>query len=180
MGKLNLFNPKQLVMILLSVLLTLMPVELVRAASISVELSPNMQAVLLSKILLHEKHYRNNESVRVFVLNEPKIAQSFAKLIGNSQEHINIAKVVRGPEVPEEKYDLIYFNQASQLEKVVAYAKRHGIIAVTGNRELVKKGVTLGTGAESGRPHFYLNLSASFATDLEWEQKVLTIVKVYR
>lgn len=166
--------------VLLSVLLCIAPSGLLSASSFSVELSPNMQAVLLSKILLHEKQYRKQGAVRIFVLNEPKIARSFSKLIGNSQEHIDILEVVRGNQVPEQKFDLIYFNQAIYLEQVIAYAKQHNIVAVTGSRELVKKGVTLGTGAEQGRPHFYLNLSASFATDLEWEQKVLSIVKVFR
>ena len=146
----------------------------------NIALSPNMQVVLLSKILLHEKQYREQGSVRVFVLGDPQIAQSFSNLMTNSSKHIRISEVASGDSIPEQKYDLIYSNQNDMLPQVLAYAKEHSIVSVTGDRELVKKGVTLGTGAEQGRPHFYLNLSASFATDLEWEQKVLMIVKVYR
>ena len=149
-------------------------------ASSAISLSPNMQAVLLSKILLHERHYRRQQDIRVFVLSEPRIAMAFNKLIGSNTEHIRIVEVAAGDSLPSDKYDVIYFNHTEYLQDVIAYGKQHGVVTATGNPKLVEKGVTLGTGTEKGRPRFYLNLRASFATDLEWEQKVLNIVKVYR
>ena len=82
--------------------------------------------------------------------------------------------------MPEQKYDLIYFNDEKLLPQVLAYGKKHNIVVATGNTDLVEQGVTIGVGIDKGKPHFYLNLRASFAADLQWEQRVLSIVKVFR
>lgn len=158
---------------------TVLPVTQVFAAT-DISLSPNMQAVLLSKILLHERRYRSRQNIKVFVLGDQSIALAFKQLIGKSSEHIQIAHVALGDVLPEQKYDVVYFNDKKYLADVVAYGKKNSIISVTGIPRLVEKGATLGTGTDKGRPRFYLNLRTSFATDLEWDQKVLNIVKVYR
>ena len=156
--------------------LTTLPVR----AATDISLSPNMQATLLSKILLHERQYRRQQTISVFVLGDPQIALAFKQLIGKETEHIKIASVSIGDTLPQQKYDVVYFNDEQYLADVIAYGKNNSIVTATGIPKLVEKGVTLGTGTEKGRPRFYLNLRTSFATDLEWDQKVLNIVKVYR
>ena len=71
-------------------------------------LSPNLQAVLLSKILLYERQYRLRDDIKVFVVDDRKIALAFTKLIGGSDEWVKITQVDSGAAVPEQKYDLIY------------------------------------------------------------------------
>ena len=46
-------------------------------ANAEMALSPNMQAVLLSKILLYERRFSRQDGVKVFVLGDPQIALAF-------------------------------------------------------------------------------------------------------
>ena len=165
---------------MLVLLCALMLITLPARANAEMSLSPNMQAVLLSKILLYERRFSRQDGVRVFVLGDPQIALAFKQLIGKESEHIQISQVKMGDTIPSEKFDVVYFNDKKYLADVIAYGKEKGIVTVTGVPKFVEKGATLGTGTENGRPSFYLNLRTSFATDLEWDQKVLNIVKVYR
>ena len=111
--------------------------------SSAVSLSANMQAVLLSKILLHERHYRRQSNIKIYVLAEPKIALAFSKLIGKTAEHISITEVDIGDTLPDKKYDVIYFNDKKYLKQVIAYGKRYSVVTVTGTPKFVEKGVTL-------------------------------------
>ncbi len=150
----------------------------VKAASLP--LSANLQAVLLAKILMYEKTYKNSSGVSVYVVNAPPISEAFSKLIGESTDHIGIKTVLSGDNLPEERYDLIYLNDLSLVAEAKKYASKHRSVLVTGKKQLVEEGITLGTSAENGRPKFYLNLTASFSADLDWEPKVLSIVGTFR
>lgn len=146
----------------------------------SMSLSPNLQVVLLAKILMYEKNYRRNGSVSVYVVDAPKVADAFAKLIGETTGHIDINSVDSGSRLPDKKYDLIYINDLKHIEAAKLYADKYRSVLVTGKKSLVQKGVTLGTSAEQGRPRFYLNLTSSFSADLDWEPKILAIVGTFR
>lgn len=150
----------------------------VRASTLP--LSPNLQAVLLAKILMYEKKFKKSGAVSVYVINAPLVAEAFSRLIGETGGHINIKLVKFGKGIPDEKFDLVYFNDIRFLAEAKKYATRHHSVLVTGKKKLVEKGVTLGTSAEKGRPQFYLNLTASFSIDLDWEPKVLKIVGTFR
>ncbi len=165
--------------------LTLLPVLLVTvmalpALAMPMSLSPNLQVVLLAKILMYEKNYRKSGSVSVYVVDAPKVAEAFNKLIGETSGHIEISAVASGHELPEKKYDLVYINDLQHVEAAMKYAQKHRSVLVTGKKSLVQKGVTLGTSAENGRPRFYLNLTSSFSADLDWEPKILAIVGTFR
>lgn len=152
----------------------------VRAHAVSMSLSPNLQVVLLAKILMYEKNYRRNGSVSVYVVGAPKVAEAFTKLIGETTGHIDINAVDSGEKVPNKRYDLLYINDIKHINEAKAYAEKHRSVLVTGKKSLVEKGITLGTSAENGRPRFYLNLTSSFSADLDWEPKILAIVGTYR
>lgn len=143
-------------------------------------LSPNLQAVLLAKILMYEKSYKKTGTMNVYVIDTPAVAEAFSRLIGETTGHIDIKSVKTGKGLPDEKFDLIYFNDIKYLSAAKAYATKYRAVLVTGKKKLVEKGVTLGTGAEQGRPRFYLNLTASFSADLDWEPKILSIVGTFR
>ena len=150
------------------------------ARASSLPLSPNLQAVLLAKILMYEKKFKKSAQISVYVINAPLVAEAFSRLIGETNGHINIKLVKSGKSIPVERYDLVYFNDIRFLAEAKKYATRHISVLVTGKKRLVEKGVTLGTSAEKGRPQFYLNLTASFSVDLDWEPKVLKIVGTFR
>lgn len=150
------------------------------AFSASLPLSANLQAVLLTKILMYEKSYKESAGVSVYVVNSPLMSEAFSKLIGESSGHIGIKSVYSGDVLPDKRYDLIYLNELALVDEAKAYASKHRAVLVTGKKKLVEKGITLGTSAENGRPKFYLNLTASFSADLNWEPKVLTIVGTFR
>lgn len=150
------------------------------ATPASLPLSPNLQAVLLAKILMYEKNFKTAEGVSVYVVESEKMHTAFQKLIGGNDDHIGIARVDFGEALPVKRYDLIYFNDIKLVANAKKYAAKHRSVLLTGRKLLVEKGVTLGTSAENGRPKFYLNLTASFSADLDWEPKVLSIVGTYR
>lgn len=150
------------------------------ARSAALPLSANLQAVLLAKILMYEKNYKESTGVSVYVVDSPLISEAFSKLIGESAGHIGIKSVFSGHTMPQERYDLIYLNDASMVDEAKKYASKYRSVLVTGKKQLVEKGITLGTSAEDGRPKFYLNLTASFSADLDWEPRVLTIVGTFR
>ena len=147
---------------------------------LALSLSPNLQVVLLAKILMYEKNYKRSGAVTVYVLDAPEVADAFARLVGDSAKHISIKSVDAGESLPPDHYDLLYLNDFKHLEAAKVWAQKHRGVLVTGRKKLVKHGVTLGTGAEQGRPRFYLNLTASFAAELDWEPRVLTIVGTFR
>lgn len=149
-------------------------------AAPSMSLSPNLQVVLLAKILMYEKNYRRSGSVSVYVVDAPEVAEAFTKLIGETTGHIDINAVDSGSTLPDKKYDLIYINDQRYVEQAKIYADKYRSVLVTGKKSLVQKGITLGTSAEKGRPRFYLNLTSSFSADLDWEPKILAIVGTFR
>jgi hypothetical protein len=142
-------------------------------------LSANLQAVLLAKILMYEKSYKASSGVSVYVVNSLPISEAFSKLIGESADHIGIKSVYSGSVLPQKRYDLIYLNDLSMVDEAKKYASKYRSVLITGKKELVERGVTLGTSAENGRPKFYLNLTASFSAELDWEPKILTIVGTF-
>lgn len=152
----------------------------VTAYAVPMSLSPNLQVVMLAKILMYEKNYRRSGSATVYVIAAPKVADAFSKLIGETSGHIDIKAVGSGEMLPEQRFDLIYVNDLKYVAKAKAYAEKYGSVLVTGKKSLVEKGITLGTSAEKGRPRFYLNLTSSFSADLDWEPKILAIVATFR
>ncbi|WP_111978264.1 YfiR/HmsC family protein [Algibacillus agarilyticus] len=144
----------------------------------AVELPDDLQAVLLSKLLPYEQSIvQQSQDLNIFIINSPGIFQAFSRLKTNS--NIKFSKIKQGDTLPEEHYQLIYLNDEKNLAGAMQYAREHNAIIATGQVELVKKGATIGTGTEKGKPKFYLNLSSSFAAKLHWDPKVLKIVKTY-
>jgi hypothetical protein len=150
------------------------------AWSTPMSLSPNLQVVMVAKILMYEKNYKKSGAISVYVINAPKVSEAFIKLIGETSGHIDIKSVASGNTLPKKRYDLIYFNDIEFVAQAKAYANKYRAVLVTGKKLLVEKGVTLGTSAEQGRPQFYLNLTSSFSADLDWEPKILAIVGTFR
>ena len=88
---------------------------------------------------MYEKNYRRHGSVSVYVVNSPKVAEAFAKLIGETTGHIDINSVDSGKTLPDKKYDLIYLNDLKYVEDAKKYADKYRSVLVTGKKSLVQK-----------------------------------------
>jgi nitroimidazol reductase NimA-like FMN-containing flavoprotein (pyridoxamine 5'-phosphate oxidase superfamily) len=74
----------------------------------------------------------------------------------------------------------VYLNDPGLVAAAKKYAAKYRSVLVTGNKQLVENGLTLGTSVENGRAKFYLNLTTSFSAELNWEPRVLLIVGTFR
>jgi hypothetical protein len=91
------------------IIILLMPMPFAVRAS-TLPLSPNLQAVLLAKIFMYEKKFKKSAAISVYVINAPLVTEAFSRFIGETGGHINIKLVRSGKGIPDEKFDLVYFN----------------------------------------------------------------------
>ncbi len=149
---------------------------------IASELPASLQVVLLSKILNYEIKSSEKRQLSIYVLNNRDIYKEFNKLKKFEREKENTGTVIFetidiGKELPNKKYDFIYFDDDDFLAEAISYSYSYHSPLITGNANLVEKGATLGMGVEGGKPKFYLNESASEAVGLQWQPQILSIMK---
>nr|WP_281362605.1 YfiR/HmsC family protein [Marinifaba aquimaris] len=144
------------------------------------ELPHELQAVLLSKILIYERQLKEKSSLSVFVLDDASMFDAFSRLAQAQQSGVSFSNVVLGNKIPGKAFDLIYVNDNKRIKEAIDYANTHGVIIATGKANFVQKGITLGIGVEKGKPQFYLNLTTSLTSGLKWEQNILQVVKTFQ
>ncbi|OUL59106.1 hypothetical protein B1199_02175 [Pseudoalteromonas ulvae] len=148
--------------------------------SLSSELPSSLQVILVSKILSYEAKLSSKESISIYVLASPTIYQAFHKLKVKGYSEIKISNLEIGSNLPNSTFDLVYIADEAQIEAAVEYAIQNNALLISSNPKWVTQGVTLGLGAKEGRPKFYINLTTSTASGLQWDDKILSIAQTYR
>lgn len=149
--------------------------------SFSIELPSSLQVILISKLLVHEEQFGQKKKLSVYVINNEEIYQAFNKLNDvNTNNGVYFSEIGSGKELPQKHYDLVYLNETKLLPKAKDYVRRHRTALITGLPELVKQGITLGTGTIDGKPKFYLNITTSNQAGLSWQPKILSFVDIFK
>ena len=137
------------------------------------EAPAKIQAGIFFKLFSFNKNLSGD--VSVFVLNNEDLAAKLKKAIGKKIGASKLASVESGTSVPNKKYDIIYSSDATQLSAVIAYSRKNKSLSITGNPELVSKGITLGVGLLNKKPKILLNISSSKEEGINWNPAILKV-----
>ncbi len=144
------------------------------------DLPANLQVVLISKVLPYEISIKNKKKVSVFVLGSPSVYQAFHKFKQKGYGAVKIDELEIGPTLPESHFDVIYLADKSLIDKTIEYAANNKVLIVAPDIDWVEEGITLAMGVTDSRPKFYINLTTSVGSGLNWDNKILEIATIYR
>ncbi|MBN1980039.1 MAG: YfiR family protein [Chitinivibrionales bacterium] len=133
----------------------------------------NIQAAMFIKLLAFDKNL--NGSIVVWVIGEDGFAVELKKGVGKEVGAATLGDVKSGAGLPADKPQVIYVNDSKLIADVIAYTRANKILTITGNPELVAKGVTLGIGVSEGKPKILLNISSSKEEEIDWNPAILKI-----
>ncbi|MDP4985061.1 YfiR/HmsC family protein [Pseudoalteromonas tunicata] len=149
-------------------------------STLASELPASLQVILISKILSYEASLSKKEQVSIYIIASPEIYRSFYKLKTKGYSEIKIDKLEIGAQLPDPGFDLVYVADEKLIGQAIEYATANHALLISSHSSWVKKGITLGLGATDGRPKFYLNLTTSTASGLQWDDKILSIAQTVR
>jgi len=145
------------------------------------EAPPDVAAAMLVKVIAFESNVSKEKEVTIYVLDAPEVIGELKKGIGKPIGKSTLSAVDSGSVLPVNVPSLLYIGSEAHLDSAMQYTQAHQIPSVTGNPELVKKGVALGFGVGSdNKPKIFLNLSASVKEGLEWNPAILKIAKTVK
>lgn len=124
---------------------------------------------LIVRVLSYEATLANSESVSIYVLNAPEFAVELRKMIGRSVGKAKLERVDSGSDLPTTRYSAIYVNDASRIAEVLNYSRGQKVLSISGNPDLIGKGVAICIDSKGGRPQFTLNLTATKEENLAWD-----------
>lgn len=115
------------------------------------------------------------ESFTIHVVDTPKIAKEFKKLVGTKIGNATLTSVSTGSGPPENGARVIYIREMN--EEVLKYTKENGALSITGTPGLVEKGVTLGVGVLGNKTKILLNLTSTKAEGVVWNPAILRVAQ---
>lgn len=134
----------------------------------------NMQSALIIKLLPMYTNLGSKE-FKIHVIGAPDVAKELKASIGKSAGKAKLVAVTASDGVPSEKVDVIYVG--ADVAGGTGYAQSNGILSITGNPDLVEKGVTLSLTLENKKPRIILNLTSSKAEGIDWNPAILKVAK---
>lgn len=163
---------KQYSVLLISFLLILMSVNKSPADEYK-NLPYRVQSVVLLKTLAFNKNLSGN--ITLYVLDSEAFASVAKIAIGKKFGSARLYAVRSGESLPDTPPDIIYFEKKKHFSTVSAYTRKHNIMSITGNPDLVKQGVSIGVCAKKGKPTILLNLEASKQEKIIWHIAILKV-----
>ena len=138
----------------------------------------NIQASLFIKLLPYNKNISSGGNVTIYVLNTQSVAKAMKSAIGRKLGKSTLAKVIAISKVPSQKPDklsVLYVPDNKQLKAAAAFCQKYKILSITGNPDLIKKGITLMVGVQNKKPKIMLNLSSTKKEGIDWNPNILKI-----
>ncbi|MBN2102701.1 DUF4154 domain-containing protein [bacterium] len=145
------------------------------------EAPPDVAAAMLVKAIAFESNVSNQGEVTIFILDAPEVADELKNGIGKPIGKSILKSVDSGNTLPENAPSILYVGNETHLDSAIQYTREHKIPSVTGNPDMVKKGVSLGFGIGiDNKPKIWLNLSTSVKESLEWNPAILKIARTVK
>jgi len=139
------------------------------------QLAENVQAPLIVRtIALYNNISLVDGGVSIHVVDNPSLVEELKKGIGQAIGSSTLKAVTSGG-MPTTKPSVIYVSKESNVAEVIAYSQANKILSVTGNPDLITKGVCLGFGVEDNKPKILLNLSSTRDEGIDWNPAILRI-----
>ena len=140
----------------------------------AVEPAPvNVQVAVLIKVLAFDKSLSGD--VTLHVIGSSEFAAAVKAQEGAAIGAAKLAKVTEGDAAAAAGAGIVFINDAAQLDAALAYTRGNGAISITGEPDLVSKGVSLGVGLEGGKPKILVNAGASKLENVKWNPAILKI-----
>ncbi len=133
----------------------------------------NIQSAVLLKAMAFNKNLSGN--VTMYVLGSDAFASAVKKGIGKRFGAASLSAVNSGEELPDIPPDIIYVEKKKFFGTVSAYSRKHNIMSITGNPDMVKQGVSIGVCSKQGKPTILLNLKASKQEKIQWNLAILKV-----
>ncbi len=149
-------------------------VSLGHAEDISVA-PAEIQAALTLKLLTFHEKLASSGDITIYVVDGSEYAQALKKAIGKPIGSSKLSSVIEGDDVPKQKPAVVYLGNSSKLDDILSYCRTNGTLSITGNPELISKGVTLGFGVSNEKPKVMLNLSSSKLENIDWNPAILKV-----
>lgn len=159
---------------LLLPLLMLGIISLGQAEDISVA-PADIQAALTLKLLVFHEKLASSGDITIYVVNGSEYAQALKKAIGKPIGSSKLSSVIEGDDVPKQKPSVVYLGNSSKLDDILSYCRSNSTLSITGDPELIYKGVTLGFGVSNEKPKVLLNLSSSKLENIDWNPAILKV-----
>jgi len=134
------------------------------------------------KLAGFEESFRNeSKDVTIYVMGAPQIAEEFRKLKGHKIGKATLKRIVEGKELPEEKPDIYFIGDPTNLFPAIMYTRAENVLSITNEVELVEKGACLGVSATvEGKKEIVLNLEASKEEERKWNQAIMKLARVVK
>jgi len=136
--------------------------------------SPQLQAAIIIKLLPLYNNLGNKE-FRIHVVGAPELAKLLEAKIGSMAGKAKLISVTSGDTLPGE-VDVVYLGK--NLSEGTQFTQKNHVLSITGNPDMISKGVSLGIGIENSKPRVYLNLKASKAEGVDWDPQILKVAKM--
>lgn len=137
----------------------------------------SLSAAIIVKVLAFESSDRSEETMRIHVLDEGKLADELIAYVGTSIRDRSLVGVTRGLEIPE-GVQVVVAVKAGNLDRAIEYARVNKALSVTTNPELKSQGAALIVYDDEGLPGILLNREASGREGLYWEPEILQIARM--
>lgn len=134
-----------------------------------------IQAALTLKLLAFHEKLSSSGDITIYVVNGSEYAQILKKAIGKPIGSSKLTSVIEGENLPEQKPSVIYIGSSSKLDDMLSYCRSNSTLSITGNPDLISKGVTLGFGVSNEKPKVLLNLSSSKMENIDWNPAILKV-----
>ncbi|MBF0103561.1 MAG: DUF4154 domain-containing protein [Desulfobacterales bacterium] len=139
-----------------------------------------LQAALFVKILSMSKDINNGKNLTIYVVNSPDQAMEFKKAEGRMIGKSMLVSVQEGDGLPNDLPSVMYIGNTYRVEELIQYCRSKQILSITGNPELVEKGVTLGLCMNEDRPLILLNITSKKKKKITWHPTLLKLSKIYK
>ncbi len=139
---------------------------------------PDVQAAFIIKLLSFERNLSfSSQGITIYVLGAQDVADALEAGIGKPIGKATLAKIERVSTLPTTTSgaSVIYVGDPSMVEEVKIYCRNNKVLSITGNPEIITKGISMAIAAEEGKPTIFINLSSSKAEGVNWNPAILKV-----
>lgn len=152
-----------------------------RAYAADLEKAPvSVQAALFLKLLAFHKTISSSTAVTIHVVDNTEFAKEMRKGVGKKVGTATLDSVAAATKLPETPPSAIYVKDKDRVGEVTKYCRDNGVLSITGDPDLVNKGVTLAIGTAEGKPQVLLNAAASKAEGAKWDPAIFKIARLIK
>ena len=152
------------------------------AAETGLKQAPSsIQATLMVKLLSLNKTLNKGGDVTILVLGSRKVAMSMKAIVGTSigkSTLVNIAIIADVPNVAPQGLTAFYVSDPNRIVEVTNYCRKYKIQSMTGEPQLVGKGVTIIVGKEGKHPKILVDMKNAKKEGIEFEPAIRKIATI--